>query len=330
MAPTDSTFDDRLFDRYGGVCLFDNKFDYSELVENLNSIIPFPVYIVNNVNFNAQAITKNSSRAIGIFTGLLNTCHEEVSNFMSSWQARPSELRDNRKVDGIQTWRWHWNDLDHQSLSAHSCLLQCMVLFLVAHEVAHLLGGHHRIVADHGDSEIYTEFPAFAMSREHAQLRRAIELDADCAAARSSLRLWRMISQSFGRVPIFDASSSDEFWLAAICFFFHLADRCGRVSANRQLDTHPTPGARLNQVVAQATFDPLIVPLLDLQRTTTPLVTESIRYFDQAPGDRLIALNDPSPVADELEVIWATLKVHAADLGRERDRISSEMKLKAT
>jgi hypothetical protein len=326
MASSASNFEKAFFEKYGGVCRADASFNYSETLDDLNSIVPFPVYAVSNANFNAIAVTKSANRFIGIFSGLLNACYTEVFEVLSGDRVRQIVPEDAELPD--EGWAAHWKKMgfDKPISSCAWCLSYCMVQFVMFHEAAHLSCGHHNIIAKYSDLDVYLEFPAFALSTEHAELRRALELDADHVAARSSLILWREICDSFGRIRIFEAIKPDEFWLTALTIFFCLAQRRGNTRPNRQSATHPTTSARLTSSITQTTHDPLVEPLLEIDAKNRPLMMEAIRHFELTDGYRIIGKEDASEVADEVAKIHETIKLHEAELVLQRDLWAAERK----
>lgn len=324
MASSATNFEKAFLEKYGGVCRSDGRFNYSDTLDDLNSIVPFPVYAVRNPKFNAIAVTKDNSRFIGIFTGLLDACYSEVFEVLSADRFRRI-LPENAELPD-KNWAENWRKVgfDTSISSCAWCLSYCMVNFVVFHEAAHLSCGHHKFIEKYHDPDVYLEFPAFALSTEHAELRRALELDADHVAARSSLILWREICASFGPIRLFEAIKPDEFWLTALTIFLCLAQRRGKTRPNRQLATHPTTSARLTSSFVVATHDPLVEPLLELDAKNRPLMIEAIRHFEFTDGYRIIRNEDAREVADEVASLHATIKLHEAELVLQRHLWAAE------
>lgn len=57
--------------------------------------------------------------------------------------------------------------------------------------------------------------PAFASLTSHAELRRALELDADHVAAPTTLLLRRNVCGTLGHTGMLEFIKPDEFWLTA-------------------------------------------------------------------------------------------------------------------
>ena len=117
---------------------------------------------------------------------------------------------------------------------------QCFLLF---HERAHIELGHLELLSTRFGAHALEECAFGPMDDAVLAVRRALELDADNAAAFTSLRMWRDTWIADEAVGPRD-SDRDALWLLSLYFVFSLFDLVTPSARNRRRATHPSPRTR--------------------------------------------------------------------------------------
>jgi hypothetical protein len=122
--------------------------------------------------------------------------------------------------------------------------------FLFAHEYQHIDGGHLHLPQNGSFAEL-VEFGDSPPSREHAILRHALEIDADAAGVRWSLKItmkpdrnhWRY--DPVLRSQLHEPEMALRMWMFAIITLFRLAHERHVRSGISGFTNHPSPLMRL-------------------------------------------------------------------------------------
>ena len=153
---------------------------------------------------NAIACIYKGHELVAIFTGLINF----IDTFYAAFLSDPSMFQEigdpskDKKLDEVNAMRINflkkYPTLGVAPLSVCKIrsraivrLISCALLFLHAHEVAHIVLGHLDLLKDEFGLRVYEELPIIPLSAKENNLRKALELQADQSAALTSLHLFR-------------------------------------------------------------------------------------------------------------------------------------------
>jgi hypothetical protein len=121
-------------------------------------------------------------------------------------------------------------------------VMSCSLLFLHAHEVAHIVLGHLDLLKDLFGMGAYEELPVVPLSTRESELRRVLELQADQSAALTSLHIFRrQLHADAGKIEFQDA---DFLWSIAVESLFVLLHLAMARKGSRSFSTHPSFLAR--------------------------------------------------------------------------------------
>ena len=245
------------FQRYGPPTSAPNV-DPSSYTNPYNEQDFFPgIYCdyVDTDELNAIACIYKGHELVAIFAGLINFIDPYYAAFLSDPRmfqeiGDPSKDRRAEELNAMRIeYLKKYPTLGFAPLSvcpirsrAVVRLISCGLLFLHAHEVAHIVLGHLDLLKDEFGISTYEEFPIASLSVEEGDLRRALELQADQSAALISLHLFRKQFEEHSEDGEF--SNADLLWSIAVESLFVLLELVMIRKGIQQSKTHPSPFTR--------------------------------------------------------------------------------------
>lgn len=210
---------------------------------------------VDTDELNAMACIYKGHELVALFTGLINFIDPYYAAFLSDplmFQEIGDPTKD-RKADKLNAMRIEYlkkyPTLGMAPLSvcpirsrAIVRVLSCGLLFLHAHEVAHIVLGHLDLLTDEFGMSVYEELPIGPLSAEESDLRKALELQADQSAALTSLHLFRQQFEKHSDNEEF--KNADLLWSIAVESLFVLLELVMIRKGIRLSVTHPNPLTR--------------------------------------------------------------------------------------
>jgi hypothetical protein len=305
---------------------------------------PFPdIYcrFVNSTEVNAVATIYRGHELVALFHGLANFINPHVAAFLSDPTMfreigdpdKDGPLGDPEKdaalaevnVMRVELLRTHpalgMAPLSRCPVRSQAALkiMSCALLFVHAHEVAHIVLGHLDLLRDLFGIATYEELPLASLSAAECELRRALELQADQSAALTSLHMFRQQMLSAGPNEFADADTLWAIAVESLFALFGLAMSRRRVNA---LTTHPSPLARWMSVrlsVSERAEEHGIRRLQLLESGAGPMqqVLGWLRTKGLSDAHNLFDRDSPAATA-EMVATWSTLTSHADALARYR------------
>jgi hypothetical protein len=126
-------------------------------------------------------------------------------------------------------------------------------LFLFIHELAHVSRGHLVLLRTDFARANYTEIPFEPLPVEEAEVRRALELDADEGAATGSFTIWKAL-YTRGAFPALEPLGLEESWTISIVMLFRIITSMRSSSPDPSTASHPSPDTRLVHILHGATY----------------------------------------------------------------------------
>jgi hypothetical protein len=183
-----------------------------------------------------------------------------------------------------------------------SYLIQIAFEFLFAHEYQHIEGGHLSWLLNSGRSML-CEFWADELTTGEALNQQVLEIDADAAAVRWSLKITMDQSNDHWRIPpaISDLMAVPDnrliAWLFAVGALFRLMDEMGRSTGHFTRTSHPPALMRLYFCFPAVSY---IVGNLPLTHEVSELIPLAITEVDVAFRSIARATPDGSGITDGL------------------------------
>jgi hypothetical protein len=154
--------------------------------------------------------------------------------------------------------------------------------FLLFHERSHIELGHLGFLRSNLGALELEECSAYVEDAPHAEVLRALEIDADNGAAFTSLAMWREYWKAAPPADLCD-TDRDTLWLLSIFFVFAALEisRPGLVDSTRA--THPSPWVRV-VCIWQALDSPNVSEVNSIEpfagaRTTGGTIGEAMRWI---------------------------------------------------
>lgn len=210
---------------------------------------------VDSDDLNAMACIYKGHELVALFTGLIHFMNPYYAAFLSDpamFQdiGDPSKDSHTEELKALRIeYLKEYPTLGFAPLSVCKTrsraiirLISCAHLFLHAHEVAHIVLGHLDLLRDEFGMSTYEELPVAPLSVEEANLRRALELQADQSAALTSLHLFRKQFEEQSDNEEF--MNADRLWAIAVESLFMLLQVIMSKKGIRRPMTHPSAFTR--------------------------------------------------------------------------------------
>jgi hypothetical protein len=289
---------------------------------------------VDTDELNAMASIYKGHELVALFMGLINFIDPYYAAFLSDplmFQEIGDPSKDG-KADKLKAIRIEclnkYPTLGAAPLSvcpirsrAIVRLIQCGLLFLHAHEIAHIVLGHLDLLTDEFGMSVYEELPIVPLSLKESNLRKALELQADQSAALTSLHLFRQQLEKPSDEEEF--KNADLLWSIAVESIFVLLELVIDRKGIRPSVTHPSPFARwLNvklNVCEQA--EEHGIRRLQLSETGLSPMKQVINWLTTnslTEGRSLFPHNDANSAAGELLSTWEAIRPYEGKLEHYR------------
>jgi hypothetical protein len=296
---------------------------------------------------NAMACIHKGYELVAIFMGLINFVNPYYAAFLSDplmFQEIGDPYRD-KKAEQLNKMRIEYlrkyTTLGMAPLSvcpirSHAIIrvIECCLLFLHAHEVAHIVLGHLDLLADEFGMKIYEELPIVPISAKESGLRKVLELQADQSAALTSLHLFRQQLQKSSTEEEF--KNADLLWSIAVESLFVLLELAMIKKGIRLSITHPSPFVRWLNVklnVYEQAEEHGIRPL-QLPKTVPSPMQQVINWLTTnklIEGSPLFSRHNADNAAEELFSTWEGIRPYEFQLdyfremrgNRVRNRVES-------
>lgn len=228
---------------------------YSILYDARNSFPDIYCDYIQTDELNAMACIHKGHEFVALFMGLINFIDPYYAAFLSDplmFQEIGDPSKD-KKAEKLNVMRVEYlkkyPTLGMAPLSvcpirsrAIIRIIECCLLFLHAHEVAHIVLGHLDLLTDEFGMSVYEELPIVPLSAKESDLRKALELQADQSAALTSLHLFRQQLQKPTAEEEF--KNADLLWSIAVESLFVLLELVMIRKGIRLSVTHPSPLTR--------------------------------------------------------------------------------------
>lgn len=163
-----------------------------------------PIYcdLILNPSFNAMATVEGQHEFVTLFSGAINLIYTAYFDLLSDPRSLPCigdpshESVPDEAVARLRAsvGRYRPNHLpkDAQRAQAARDLALLTCLFILLHEVGHIVGGHPVFIQRHGMA-VYEEIPLSSISENQSRIHLACEWAADQYAASASYQTARLI-----------------------------------------------------------------------------------------------------------------------------------------
>jgi hypothetical protein len=298
---------------------------------------PFPdIYcgFVDTDELNAMALIYKGHELVALFHGLINFINPYYAAFLSDprmFQEIGDPSKD-RKTDELNAMRieylkkyptWGGAPLSLCPIRSRTAVraMSCGLLFLHAHEVAHIVLGHLDLLTDEFGMSVYEELPIVPLSAKESDLRKALELQADQSAALMSLHLFREQLQKPSDEEEF--KNADLLWSIAVESLFVLLQLVIARKGIRPSLTHPSPFARwLNvKLCVDDEAEEHGIRRLQLPETGPSTMKQVIDWLTTnslTEGRPLFPHNGAETAIEELFSTWEAVRPYKANLEHYR------------
>jgi hypothetical protein len=272
----------RKFSKYGGALRYSeldplSSTRFAELIEWYRSALNNAKYaewpylptgqleagFVHNQSFNAIATANGKQELIGVFAGAISVIYEHFQGFLADPQVltsigdsaaergTPSSFQTQSSHSAIRVTHLDY-PVDPVRLRAALHLALNAALFLFIHELTHVSRGHLVLLKTDFARADYTEIPFEPLPVEEAEVRRALELDADEGAATGSFTIWKALYTN-GAFPALEPLGLEESWTISVVMLFRIMTSMRKPSPNPSTASHPSPDTRLIHILYGAT-----------------------------------------------------------------------------
>lgn len=209
--------------------------------------------LVESNTINAFAMESEEHEFVAILTGLIGLVFSAYNCFLAdpdtlseigdpSKEIARTDIADILKSPALYAKDRFPTDGERKALGEELALFSC--IFILLHEVGHVVCGHTSFLRKYSGLPSYDELPALPLSQDESALRLAFEWEADEYAAIAGYQVFRAIQARPESFPHLGALDVDRAWGICVTMVFALI---GFVSGGR-LDvgsaTHPRPWFR--------------------------------------------------------------------------------------
>ena len=204
--------------------------------------------LIENPTFNALATAYEKHEFVTLFSGAINHIYVVYFGMLSDAESLPSigdasrESVSQEALDLIRAGQGIFAPShlprDAQRLQAARDLSLLTCLFILLHEVGHIVRGHPTFLQRKHGIAAYEEIPVSSINDEQARIQLAFEWEADEYAAITSYQAARAILQHGANLPALKPLDADLIWsISASMTFVLIGHLSGGMTANSP--THP-------------------------------------------------------------------------------------------
>jgi len=307
---------------------------YSILYDARNFFPDIYCDYVDTDELNAMACIYKGHELVALFMGLINFINPYYAAFMSDpimFQEIGDPTKD-KKANKLNVMRIEYlkkyPTLGMAPLSvcpirsrAIIRVIECCLLFLHAHEVAHIVLGHLDLLTDEFGMSVYEELPIVPLSTEESDLRKVLELQADQSAALMSLHLFRQQFEKLSDNEEF--KNADLLWSIAVESLFLLLELAMIRKGIRLSVTHPSPltrwiNVKLNVLEQAEEHGIRLLQVPEVGPSPMNQVRNWLITNGLIEGKPLFPGNEADSAMDELYSTWETLEPYQSKLAQYR------------
>jgi len=307
---------------------------YSNLYNEQNFFPDIYCDYVDTDELNAMACIYKGRELVAIFAGLINFINPYYAAFLTDPRmfheiGNPEKDKKAEKLNAMRIeYLKEYPTLGAAPLSlcpvrssAIIRVIECGLLFLHTHEVAHIILGHIDLLKNEFGISTYEELPIESFTEEECNLRRALELQSDQSAALTSLYLFRKHISRYSENGKF--KNADILWSIAVESLFVLFELVMIKKGISRSKTHASPFTRwLNvkvNVLDQA--EEHGIKRLELPKKGESAINQVRNWLTTnglADGKTLFPGNEADNTMDELFSTWEHIKPHEGRLEQYR------------
>jgi len=176
--------------------------------------------LIGNPAFNALATTYKNHEFVTLFSGAINSIYTTFFGMLSDPEFLPSicnalgESVSKKASELVRSGMFLPSHLpkDAQRLQAARDFSALTCLFILLHEVGHIVQGHSTFLQRKQGMPIYEEVPVFTLNAKESETRLAFEWEADEYAAIASYQVVHALFQDISLFPTLQSLDTDLIW----------------------------------------------------------------------------------------------------------------------